>query len=57
MAWAVELLGCHSWRSRLRAARDWESPARLGQDVAVGDDICALLLGGFAPSLLSRSVQ
>ena len=27
MDWAVALLGCHSWRSILRAARDWASPA------------------------------
>ena len=49
MSWATSLLGCHSWRNSLRATRDWASAGRLGQDVAIGDEGGAFLLGSFAP--------
>ena len=41
-------MGCHSWRSILRAASGLGVAGGLGWDVAIGDEGGTLLLGGFA---------
>ena len=54
MSWATLLLGCHSWRSSLRAARDWASPAGwLGMSLLAM--IAAHSCSAVSPSSLSRT--
>ena len=52
MAWAVTLVGCHSWRSILRAARDWASPAGL-----VGMSLLATRAAHSARQLFAQFAQ